>query len=58
MRPAPFCAGRRRLRERDRGLRFETDAGATTLTLDAPEDLRRRFGWFPYEVVPEHCASS
>ena len=50
-----YCeAALHRLREKDRGLRFETDAGATTLTLDAPEDLRRRFGWFPREVVPEH----
>ena len=50
-----YCeAALHRLREKDRGLRFETDAGGTTLTLDAPEDLRRRFGWFPREVVPEH----
>ena len=50
-----YCeAALHRLREKDRGLRFETDTGGTTLTLDAPEDLRRRFGWFPREVVPEH----
>ena len=50
-----YCeAALHRLREKDHGLRFETDAGGTTLTLDAPEDLRRRFGWFPREVVPEH----
>ena len=50
-----YCeAALHRLREKDHGLRFETDAGGTTLTLDAPEDLRRRFGWFPREVVPEY----
>ena len=26
----------------------------TVLTLDAPEDLRRRFGYFPREVTPEN----
>ena len=26
----------------------------TVLTLDAPEDLRRRFGYFPREVLPEN----
>ena len=50
-----YCeAALHRLREKDRGLRFETDAAGRTLTLDAPEDLRRRFGFFPREVAPEH----
>ena len=32
---------------------METDAGGAALTLDAPEDLRRRFGFFPREMVPD-----
>ena len=48
-----YCeAALHRLREKERGLRFETDGAS--LTLDAPEDLRHRFGYFPREVVPEH----
>ena len=42
-----------RLREEDRALRFETDVTRSVLTLDAPEDLRRRYGYFPREVFPE-----
>ena len=49
-----YCeAALHRLRAKDRELRFETDAGGGALTLDAPEDLRRRFGFFPREVVPD-----
>ena len=43
-----------RLREKDRALRFETDVTGSVLTLDAPDDLRRRFGYFPREVFPEN----
>ena len=43
-----------RLREKDRMLRFERDVTGTVLTLDAPEDLRRRFAYFPREVSPEN----
>ena len=43
-----------RLRESDRTLRFESDATGTVLTLDAPDDLRRRFDQFPREVLPEN----
>lgn len=43
-----------RLRHRDHILRFETDVTGSVLTLDAPEDLRRRFGYFPREVFPEN----
>ena len=35
-------------------LRFEADPASGTLTLDAPEDLRHRFGYFPREIVPEN----
>ena len=50
-----YCeAALHRLREKDRALRFETDADAGVLTLDAPDDLRRRFDTFPREVFPEH----
>ena len=35
-------------------LRFEADSASATLTLDAPEDLRHRFGYFPREIVPEN----
>ena len=35
-------------------LRFEASPASATLTLDAPEDLRHRFGYFPREVVPEN----
>lgn len=35
-------------------MRFESDVTGTVLTLDAPEDLRRRFGYFPREVTPEN----
>ena len=49
-RPSPTakrrCTG---LREGDRALRFETDVTGTVLTLDAPDDLRRRFDQFPRE---------
>ena len=48
-----YCeAALHRLREQDRALRFETDAGGGVLTLDAPDDLRRRFDTFPREVFP------
>ena len=50
-----YCeAALHRLREKDRNLRFESDATGTVLTLDAPDDLRRRFGYFPREVFPEN----
>ena len=50
-----YCeAALHRLREKDRTLRFESDVTGTVLTLDAPEDLRRRFGHFPREVSPEN----
>ena len=50
-----YCeAALHRLREKDRTLRFESDVTGTVLTLDAPEDLRRRFGHFPREVTPEN----
>ena len=35
-------------------LRFETSLEFGTLTLDAPDDLRHRFSYFPREVVPEN----
>ena len=35
-------------------LRFEANPASSTLTLDAPEDLRHRFGYFPREIVPEN----
>ena len=43
-----------RLREKDRALRFETDATGSVLTLDAPDDLRRRYDYFPREAFPEN----
>ena len=43
-----------RLREKDRALRFDTDVTGSVLTLDAPDDLRRRYGYFPQEVFPEN----
>ena len=43
-----------RLRKKDRALRFETDVTRSVLTLDAPDDLRRRYGYFPREVFPEN----
>ena len=43
-----------RLREKDRTLRFETDVTGSVLTLDAPDDLRRRYCYFPREVFPEN----
>ncbi len=50
-----YCeAALHRLRHRDHTLRFETDVTGSVLTLDAPEDLRRRFGYFPREVFPEN----
>ena len=50
-----YCeAALHRLREKDRTLRFETDAADRTLTLDAPEDLQRRFEQLPREVLPEN----
>ena len=50
-----YCeAGLHRLREKDRTLRFESDVTGTVLTLDAPEDLRRRFGYLPRDVFPEN----
>ena len=48
-----YCeAALHRLRAKDRALRFETDAAGGVLTLDAPDDLRRRFDTFPREVLP------
>ena len=48
-----YCeAALHRLREKDRTLRFETDVTGSVLTLDAPDDLRRRFGYCPREVFP------
>ena len=35
-------------------MRFESDVTGTVLTLDAPEDLSRRFGYLPREVTPEN----
>ena len=35
-------------------LRFGATPASATLTLDAPEDLRHRFGYFPREIVPEN----
>ena len=50
-----YCeAALHRLREKNPTLRFESDVTGTVLTLDAPEDLRRRFGYFPREVTPEN----
>ena len=43
-----------RLRRRDQNLFFEVDHKAGLLTLDAPSDLRHRFGYFPQEVKPPH----
>jgi len=49
-----YCeAALERLATRERGLRFAVDAASATLTLDAPEDLRHRFGYFPREIVPQ-----
>ena len=36
------------------GLRIEVNADSATLTLDAPEDLRHRFSYFPREIIPEN----
>ena len=50
-----YCeAALHRLGEKDRTLRFETDVTGSVLTLDAPDDLQRRFGYFPREVFPEN----
>ena len=50
-----YCeAALHRLGAKDATLRFEVDAEAKTLTLDAPEDLRHRFAQQPTEAVPEH----
>ena len=50
-----YCeAALHRLRAKDATLRFEVDATAKTLTLDAPEDLRHRFVQQPSEAAPEH----
>ena len=35
-------------------LRFEANPTSVTLTLDAPEDLRHRFSYFPREIVLEN----
>ena len=35
------------------GLHFEANQESSTLTLDAPEDLKHRFGSFPREVLPK-----
>lgn len=53
-----YCeAALHRLRAKDATLRFEIDATAKTLTLDAPEDLRHRFTQQPSEATPEHWRS-
>ena len=50
-----YCeAALHRLRDKNANLRFEIDATAKTLTLDAPEDLRHRFAQQPSEAAPEH----
>ena len=50
-----YCeAALHRLRDKNADLRFEIDAAAKTLTLDAPEDLRHRFAQQPSEAAPEH----
>ena len=50
-----YCeAALHRLRDKNADLRFEIDATAKTLTLDAPEDLRHRFAQQPSEAAPEH----
>ena len=55
-----YCeAALTRLQERSRAgagndLRFEAKRTSATMTLDAPEDLRHRFGYFPREIVPEN----
>ena len=55
-----YCeAALTRLRGRSRAgdtseLRFEANPVSATLTLDAPEDLRHRFGYFPRETIPEN----
>ena len=55
-----YCrAGLDRLRARqgnapgNAGLHFEAHPESSTLTLDAPEDLKHRFGSFPREVMPK-----
>ena len=55
-----YCeAGLERLRARqanapgNAGLHFEAHPESSTLTLDAPEDLKHRFGSFPSEVMPK-----
>ena len=55
-----YCrAGLDRLRARqgnapgNAGLHFEAHPESSTLTLDAPEDLKHRFGSFPREVLPK-----
>ncbi len=35
-------------------LRFEANRDSMTLTLDAPDDLRHRFGYLSREIVPEN----
>ena len=35
-------------------LRFEANRASMTLTLDAPDDLRHRFGYLSREIVPEN----
>ena len=55
-----YCeAALTRLRGRSRAgdtseFRFEANPASATLTLDAPEDLRHRFGYFPRETIPEN----
>lgn len=52
---AAYCeAALRRLEARDRDLEFRHDEASATLSLDAPDDLRHRFGYFPREIIPEH----
>ena len=53
--PLAYCeAALHRLGEKDRALSFETDVTGSVLTLDAPDDLQRRFSYFPREVFPEN----
>ena len=50
-----YCeAALQRLRDKDHHVHFELDAEGSTLTLDAPEDLRHRFAHLPPEVSPRN----
>ena len=41
------------LRTSSPGLKFDVNAAEGSLTVEAPEDLRHRFSYFPREVYPE-----